>query len=98
MIAKRFKVLADPMRLEILQYVGDEEKTVGEIAAAIKASQPNVSKHLKIMQDGGILNRRQEKNNVYYRVADPSIFNLCDMVCGSLKERFESQAKMLALI
>lgn len=98
MVAQRFKVLSDPVRLQILQCVGDEEMTVGEIAARVKASQPNVSKHLKVMQDAGILVRRQEKNNAFYRITDPNIFEMCDMVCGSLKERMENQARILALI
>ena len=51
----------------------------------VEASQPNVSKHLKILQDAGILNRQQKGNAVYYSIADESIFELCDVVCNSLE-------------
>lgn len=98
MVAERFRVLADPLRLQILHYVGNEEKSVGNIVAGLQASQPNVSKHLKFMQDTGILFRRQEKNAAFYRVADPSIFQMCDMVCGALKESAENRTKVLTLI
>jgi ArsR family transcriptional regulator len=97
-VAERFKVLAEPVRLQILQCVGCGEKMVGEITAELKASQPNVSKHCKVMLEAGVLARRQEKNNVYYRVSDRSIFNLCDMVCGALKKQIENQAKILSQI
>jgi DNA-binding transcriptional ArsR family regulator len=98
MVAEQFRVLAEPVRLQILQCVGNEEKAVGEIVEQIKASQPNVSKHLKLMQEAGILIRRQEKNSAFYRVADPSIFEMCDMVCGALKKRTENRVKVLALL
>jgi DNA-binding transcriptional ArsR family regulator len=97
MVAGQFKVLAEPIRLQILQCVGEAEKNVGEIVALTKASQPNISKHLKVMQDAGILVRRQKKNSAFFRIADPTIFKMCDMVCGSLKERSENKAKVLAL-
>jgi DNA-binding transcriptional ArsR family regulator len=98
MVAGQFKVLAEPVRLQILQCVGEEEKTVSEIVVLTKASQPNVSKHLKVMQEAGILVRRQEKNSAFFRAADPTIFKMCDIVCGSLKERSENKAKILALV
>lgn len=96
-VAERFKVLAEPFRLQILQCLGCGEKMVGEITAELKTSQPNVSKHLKVMLEAGVLARRQEKNNAFYRVSDQSIFNLCDMVCGALKKRVENQVKILSV-
>lgn len=86
------------MRLEILQALGEDELTVTEIVSAIGASQPNVSKHLRVMQEAGILNRRQEKNCVFYSIADESIFLLCDTVCNSLKMMTESKSKILSLV
>lgn len=97
LIANRFRVLADPLRLEILHNLGNEERTVNEIVSATGASQPNVSKHLRLMQESGILKRRQEKNCVYYAVADDSIFSMCDTVCNSLKVQIENQSKIMAL-
>jgi ArsR family transcriptional regulator len=55
-----------------------------------------VSKHLKILQDAGLLARRQEGNTVYYSIADESVFQLCEVVCSSLQERFEAHASAFA--
>ena len=97
LIAARFKVLAEPLRLRILNALQDGEKSVGELSEAVEASQPNVSKHLKILQDAGILNRQQKGNAVYYSIADQSIFDLCDLVCNSLEQRLKDHARILAL-
>lgn len=97
LVAMRFKVLAEPLRLRILHSLQDGEKSVTDLTEAVAASQPNVSKHLKILQDAGLLNRRQEGNTVYYSIADESIFTLCEVVCDALAERLKNQAKILAL-
>jgi DNA-binding transcriptional ArsR family regulator len=97
LIALRFKVLAEPLRLRILHTLQDGEKSVTDLTETVEASQPNVSKHLKILQDAGLLNRRQEGNTVYYSIADESIFTLCEVVCDALQERLKNQAKILAL-
>ncbi len=94
LIASRFKLLADPMRLTILNQLDDGELSVNEIAEAVEASQPNVSKHLKILQEAGLLNRRQEGNTVFYSIADESIFQLCEIVCGSLQNHLTMQASI----
>jgi ArsR family transcriptional regulator len=98
LVANRFRVLSEPLRLEILQCLGNEAKSVNQIVEATGASQPNVSKHLRVMQEAGILARRQEKNNVYYSVSDNSIFAMCDAVCGSLKEQVANQSKVMAMV
>lgn len=97
LIAMRFKVLAEPLRLRILHTLQDGEKSVNELSEAVEASQPNVSKHLKILQDAGVLNRQQKGNAVYYSIADESIFELCEVVCNSLERRLENQARIFAL-
>ncbi len=96
LIAARFKVLAEPLRLRILHALQDGEKSVNELSESVGASQPNVSKHLRILQEAGILNRRQKGNAVYYSVADESIFQLCEVVCSSLERRLENQARIFA--
>ncbi len=98
LVANQFRVLAEPLRLEILQYLEDGEKTVNEIVLATKASQPNISKHLRVMLQAGILVKRQEKNNAYYSVADQTIFTMCETVCGSLKTKLKNQSKVFELI
>jgi ArsR family transcriptional regulator len=92
MVAIRFKVLSDPMRLRILQLLEEKETSVSELAEAAGATQPNVSKHLKILHGEGLLSRRQEGNTVYYSVSDPRVFELCEVVCSCLHERFAAHA------
>lgn len=98
MVANQFRVLAEPLRLQILQCLESEEKSVNQIVAETGASQPNISKHLRVMQDAGILLRRQEKNSVFYAVADRSIFLMCEIVCGSLKAKVSDQTKILEAV
>lgn len=92
LVASRFKVLSEPLRLQILQHLEQGESSVNAIAEAVRATQPNVSKHLKILQDEDLIARRQEGNTVFYRIADPSVFELCRVVCGSLKENLSNRA------
>ncbi len=96
LVAARFKVLSDPMRLRILQLLEDGETSVSALADAVESTQPNVSKHLRTMQDAGLLSRRQEGNTVYYSIADPTVFDLCDVVCSSLAERFTAHASVFS--
>lgn len=94
LVAGRFKVLSDPMRLRILQLLEGGEMSVGAITEEAGATQPNVSKHLKILQEAGLVGRRQEGNTVYYSIADPKVFALCDLVCSSLQERIAAHASI----
>lgn len=96
LVAARFKVLSEPLRLQILQQLETGKLSVGELAVAVGATQPNVSKHLKILQDEGLIARRKEGNAVYYTIADQTVFELCDVVCGSLKEEFTERSAMFA--
>ncbi len=96
MIANRFRLLSDPMRLKILHTLGTQEMNVGEVVAATKAGQANVSKHLSAMLEAGIVSRRKEGLNAIYRVSDETIFELCDVVCSRLKEQFKRRQNALA--
>jgi ArsR family transcriptional regulator len=96
LIAARFKVLAEPLRLRMLIALSGGELSVTEIAEAVEASQPNISKHLKMLQDAGLVKRRQEGNTVYCSVADETVFELCDVVCSSLRERLAMQVGVFA--
>ena len=91
MIADRFKVLGEPMRLKILHAVWDDERTVSEIMEAVGGLQANVSKHLAVLQHAGLVSRRKEGLHVFYRIADESVFDLCEVVCESLHDRLASQ-------
>ena len=98
MIANRFKVLSEPIRLQILHRLQEGEMSVGELTLAVKTSQPNVSKHLKILQREGILVRNQRGNTVYYEIADETIFALCETVCDALEEKFKEDARVFELV
>jgi len=97
MIAARFRLLAEPMRLRILHKLRDGELTVTELTQELEISQPNASKHLRILQDAGILRRDQRGNSVFYSIADESIFELCEVVCDSLGENYKQRADLFAL-
>jgi DNA-binding transcriptional ArsR family regulator len=98
MIAERFRVLSESIRLQILQALREGELTVTELTRELDISQPNASKHLRILQDAGILRRDQRGNSVYYSIADDSIFELCELVCGSLEVRFRERAEIFATV
>ncbi|MFW6358964.1 MAG: ArsR/SmtB family transcription factor [Chroococcales cyanobacterium] len=91
-VAEYFSILSEPMRLRILNLLRDGEKCVQELVEATQTSQANVSKHLKVMLQAGILSRRTEGTSAYYRVEDPLIFELCHLVCDRLATRIEQQA------
>jgi DNA-binding transcriptional ArsR family regulator len=90
LIAGRFRVLSEPMRLKILHSLQDGERTVNELVADTGGEQANVSKHLGILLVNGLVARRREGTSAFYRVADPSIFGLCRTVCSSLDDHLAS--------
>lgn len=96
MIADRFKVLAEPMRLKILHALWDGELTVGEIIRTIGGLQANISKHLGMLLHAGLVCRRKEGLWVYYRISDETVFQLCEVVCASLHDRLATQIDELA--
>lgn len=92
-VAEYFSILSEPMRLKILNVLRDGEKCVQDLVVATSSSQANVSKHLKVMTQAGILNRRSEGTLAYYSVQDDLIFDLCNQVCDRLATRIEQQAR-----
>jgi DNA-binding transcriptional ArsR family regulator len=89
LVARRFKTLSDPTRLALLQALFEGERTVGELRAATGCGQANASKHLGILAAEGLVVRRKDGLNAWYRIGDPSVMELCRVVCGSLARRFE---------
>lgn len=92
LVARRFAVLAEPMRLRLIQALFDGEKNVTDLVAATGGTQANVSRHLQTLTAAHILGRRKDGLQVFYRVADPSIVKLCELVCGSLEKQLSRQA------
>ena len=92
-VSRRFRALSDPMRLKILFHVGSEELTVNDIVERTGGSQSNVSKHLSTLLSHGLVNRRREGTSAFYSVADSSIFDLCDRVCGGIERDLAARRK-----
>ncbi|MBE9211717.1 helix-turn-helix transcriptional regulator [Plectonema cf. radiosum LEGE 06105] len=97
-VAEYFSLLSEPMRLRLLHLLRYEEKCVQELVEATHTSQANVSKHLKVMWQAGILSRRSEGTCAYYRVEDQMIFELCNQVCERLASRLEQQARSFRIL
>jgi DNA-binding transcriptional ArsR family regulator len=95
LIAQRFRLIGEPMRIRLLDQLRTQERSVGELAEALGASQQNVSKHLVSLHQAGIVGRRKEKNRVVYTIADESIFMLCEIVCGGLQSQLAELAQIL---
>ena len=95
-VARRFAVLAEPMRLRLIQALFGGEKNVTELVAATGGTQANVSRHLQMLVAGHILARRKEGLQVFYRISDPTIPKLCDLVCGSIAKSLNQQAGRFA--
>ena len=87
LVAHRFRLLGEPVRLRILQTLEQGEQTVNEIVETLQANQSNVSKHLGILHQGGLVSRRREANSIYYSIADPVILRLCELVCHGAAEQ-----------
>lgn len=95
-VARRFAVLAEPMRLRLIQALFDGEKNVTELVAATAGTQANVSRHLQTLIAAHMLDRRKEGLQVYYRISDPNIPKLCQLVCGGLEKTLTRQAAHFA--
>ena len=96
LIARRFRAFSDPLRVRILDLLRDRELSVSVLAERLDASQQNVSKHLAVLTDSGILARRKQGNHVYYRIADEAVFALCEQVCGSLQTQLATLNALVA--
>jgi DNA-binding transcriptional ArsR family regulator len=94
-IADYFRALSEPLRLRIVNILRSEgERNVGELTERLGCSQANVSKHLSLLTKQGLVARENRGTAAYYRIEDPAIFALCDLVCGQLGRRFADQAEL----
>jgi DNA-binding transcriptional ArsR family regulator len=94
LIADRFRALAEPTRIKLLDRLREGEATVLELTALVGTTQQNVSKHLNLLQHAGVVARRKEGNFAYYRIADETVYALCEAVCGSLQDRFATLSRV----
>lgn len=97
-IADRFKVLAEPARLAVLDALREGPLSVSELIAATRLNQANLSKHLQLLHAGGFVTRRREGLFVIYALADASVFTLCDILCGQLERQAAAQVKRLRVV
>ena len=79
-VARKFRLLGEPMRLKILQALCREPLTVGEIVAATGATQSNISKHLALLASAGVIKRQKDGLFVYYGMSHPLTMKLCELV------------------
>lgn len=87
--SRAMKAMSHPLRLKILCVLGDREVSVQDIVESVGTSQSNISQHLAILRDKGVLRTRKDANRVYYRVGDPRTLKLIslmrDVFCGFAK-------------
>jgi DNA-binding transcriptional ArsR family regulator len=95
LIARRFRVIGEPMRIRILDRLRGGEATVAELTQSLGTSQQNVSKHLGVLHDAGILGRRKRGTHTLYAIADTSVLGLCEQVCGGLQRQFSELAELV---
>jgi len=97
LVARRFAVLAEPMRLRLLDSLREAgETSVQELAEALDATHGNVSRHLNLLYAEGIVGRRKQKTRMLYGIADPGVFELCEQVCGGIERQLEARGAALA--
>jgi len=88
------QTLAHPKRLEAIDQLRSGEMSVSALAEALEISQPNLSQHLTLMRQKGIVTTRREGLNVYYRLASPKIVKACDLMRQVLVEHLEASAAL----
>lgn len=96
LIASRFRALSEPMRLRLLNLLMHGEKTVGQLVKASDSSQANVSKHLSVLREAGMIAMRKQGLTTVCLIADPVVNELCEIMCSRLRKEMEQQAQALA--
>lgn len=91
-VAAYFQALSEPTRLQILNLLRRGERNVGEIAQACGFTSANISRHLSVLMQQGLVARESRGAAVYCSIADESVYALCDLVCGSIGRQMERAA------
>jgi len=91
-VAAYFQALAEPTRLQILNLLRGGERNVGELAQSCGYTSANISRHLAFLTRQGLVERESRGTSVYYRIADESVYALCDLVCGNIARQLERTA------
>ena len=96
LIAQRFRVIGEPMRIRLLDALRDGPLTINELTEALGASQQNVSKHVGVLAGAGIVGREKDGNRVRCFIADESVFELCELVCGGMRQQVAELDRLLS--
>lgn len=96
LVARRFAVLSEPTRLRLLHCLFEGEKSVNALVEKTGGTQANISRHLQTLAHAHMVSRRKNGLQVFYAIADPSIFELCALVCGSLEKSLTMQADVFS--
>jgi DNA-binding transcriptional ArsR family regulator len=92
-VAAYFQALSEPTRLSLLNHLHGGERNVGELAQLSGFTMANVSRHLAMLTQHGLVERESRGTSVYYRIADTSVYALCDLVCSSVARQLERHAR-----
>jgi len=92
-VAEYFRALSEPTRLHILNLLRTGERNVGELAEATGTTAANVSRHLAVLTQRGLVRRDARGTAAYYSIADEAVYALCDLVCGSIARNHERAAE-----
>jgi DNA-binding transcriptional ArsR family regulator len=96
LVAQRFKVLAEPARLQVLDALRNGPLNVSELIDETGLNQANLSKHLQLLHANGFVTRQRDGLFVIYELSDESVFRLCDIMCGQVKRHANFQVRQLA--
>ena len=91
-VASYFQALSEPTRLQILNLLREKERNVGELAQLCGYTSANISRHLTLLTQHGLVARESRGNSAYYRIADPAVYQLCDLVCGNIARQLDRAA------
>ena len=92
-VASYFQALAEPTRLQVLNLLRQRERSVGELAALCGFSSANISRHLALLTQHGLVKRESRGNSAFFSIADPAVYALCDLVCGNIARQLERKAR-----
>lgn len=95
LIAQRFRVIGEPMRIRLLDVLRERPMTINELTEAVGATQQNVSKHIGVLAQAGIVGREKDGTRVRCFIADEAVFELCEHVCGRLRRQLSELDALL---
>jgi DNA-binding transcriptional ArsR family regulator len=96
LVARRFRTLGDPIRIRLLEHLREGEASMAELVSLSDTTPQNVSKHLSVLMQNGLVERRKRGTASYYQVADESIYAVCEQVCESIDRQVSVLGEVVA--